>query len=169
MTKEKIIDLLYNEIGNPDYKTVGDYHKGIADKLLALFNQELLERLEQLHAEMDERMREEVAIEKRMGEKKAENLLNQIEELTTGKCALRCPLVEQEKKEQVKEFVKWYKERLEHIQEHEKELLDDDVKHEYSYLVEYRKGTTDILDRLLLHIDEHLENFLYIENELAKK
>ena len=40
MTKEKIIDLLYNEIGNPDYKTVGDYHKGIADTLLAKFEQE---------------------------------------------------------------------------------------------------------------------------------
>lgn len=106
MTKEQIIDLLYNEIENPDYKTVGDYHKGIADKLLTLFKQELLERLEQLHAEMDERMREEVAIEKRMGEKKAENLLNQIEELTIGKCALRCPLVEQEKKEQTIDILK---------------------------------------------------------------
>lgn len=40
MTKEQIIDLLYNEIGNPDYKTVGDYHKGIADKLLTLIEQE---------------------------------------------------------------------------------------------------------------------------------
>lgn len=60
----------------------------------------------------------------------------------------------------LKEFVEWYKGRLEHIQEHEKELLDDDVKHEYSYLVEYRKGTTDMLDRLLLHIDKHLEKFM---------
>ena len=60
----------------------------------------------------------------------------------------------------LKEFVEWYKGRLEHIQEHEKELLDDDVEHEYSYLVEYRKGTTDMLDRLLLHIDKNLEKFL---------
>lgn len=60
----------------------------------------------------------------------------------------------------VKEFVRWYKERLMHIQEHEKELLEDDVKHEYSYLVEYRKGTTDMLDRLLLHMDDNLERFL---------
>lgn len=81
MTKQEIIDLLYNEIGNPDYKTVGDYHKGIADTLLAKFEQEKKELIEKNH-----------------------KLLNQIEELTSGKCALRCPLVLQEKKEQAREI-----------------------------------------------------------------
>lgn len=63
-------------------------------------------------------------------------------------------------KDGVKEFVEWYKGHLEHIQEHEKELLDDDVKHEYSYLVEYRKGTTDMLDRLISWLDNDLKRFL---------
>lgn len=48
MTKEQIIDLLYNEIGNPDYKTVGDYHKGIADKLLTLIEQEKREQAREI-------------------------------------------------------------------------------------------------------------------------
>ena len=106
MTKEKIIDVMQKHWHQDGYYTASFDGDSCADELLALFKQELLERLEQLHAEMDERMREEVAIEKRMGEKKAENLLNQIEELTTGKCALRCPLVEQEKKEQTIDILK---------------------------------------------------------------
>ena len=105
MTKEKIIKIMQKHWHQDGYYTTDFDSDVCADELLALFKQELLERLEQLHAEMDERMREEVAIEKRMGEKKAENLLNQIEELTTGKCALRCPLVELEKKEVAKDIL----------------------------------------------------------------
>ena len=105
MTKEKIIEIVNACVQYNANQGTWSIDNRFADELLALFKQELLERLEQLHAEMDERMREEVAIEKRMGEKKAENLLNQIEELTIGKCALRCPLVELEKKEQAKEIL----------------------------------------------------------------
>lgn len=160
MTKEKIIDIFTRNSDCPDgiHRTLNKYQQNkVADELLTLFNKELVKRLEQLHAEMDERMREEVAIEKRMGEKKAENLLNQIEELTTGKCALRCPLVEQEKKEQVKEFVEWLKERL---------------KEQYTHL--YNGEGSDIVRSIGVHIvmsnlDTHLEKFLDIENELAKK
>lgn len=65
-----------------------------------------------------------------------------------------------DKYELLKEFTEWYKERLQHIQGHEKELLDDDVKHEYSYLVEYRKGTTDMIDRLISWLDNDLKRFL---------
>ena len=102
MTKEKIIKIVNACVQYNANQGTWSIDNRFADELFALFNKELVERLEQLHSEMDERMREEVAIEKRMGEKKAENLLNQIEELTTGKCALRCPLVELEKKATIK-------------------------------------------------------------------
>lgn len=112
MTKEKIIETVNAHVQYNANQGTWSIDNRFADELLTLVNKELLERLEQLHAEMDERMREEVAIEKRMGEKKAEKLLNQIEELTTGKCALRCPLVEQEKKEQVRNILQNLKEYI---------------------------------------------------------
>lgn len=105
MTKEHIIEIVNACVQYNANQGTWSIDNKFADELLALFKQELLERLEKLHTEMDERMREEVAIEKRMGEKKAENLLNQIEELTIGKCALRCPLVELEKKEVAKDIL----------------------------------------------------------------
>ena len=60
----------------------------------------------------------------------------------------------------LKEFIEWHKGQLDNIKEDEEELLADAVKHGYEDLAEYRRGTTDMLDRLLSHIDGKLEEFL---------
>lgn len=91
----------------------------------------------------------------------AQNALDCLEEyITAPRVKVTSEALANIRKNTLNEFVEWYKERLEHIQEHEKELLDDDVKHEYSYLVEYRKGTTDMIDRLIYWLDNNLNRFL---------
>lgn len=89
MTKEKIIEIVNACVQYNANQGTWSIDNRFADELLTLVN-----------------------IEKRIGEKKAEKLLNQIEELTTGKCALRCPLVEQEKKEQVRNILQNLKEYI---------------------------------------------------------
>ena len=59
----------------------------------------------------------------------------------------------------LEEFVDWYKSRLIHIKEHERELLIT-LEIEFPQLVECHKGRLDMVDKLISWLDSDLEKFL---------
>ena len=69
-------------------------------------------------------------------------------------------LIEQEKKESVKDFVEWYKVHLNNLVEYEKDLYANAKNNKHEGNATFFAGEINMLQRLLGWIDTKLENFM---------